>query len=378
MKQSLLLITLFLIFSISAYAQYTGDVCTGGTASASTAYTYNVAANAFDDTYSPDNDDSRWGSNGADLENSPDWLKYDFGEGNEKVIIQYRFYTSNDIHYNPDDWIFQGSNNDADWDDLDTQTAQQTALNTWHTYNGFVNVTAYRYYRFWVTGSGTVPPSAVPNQFVDFEEVEMMEADGSLPVELTSLTAKQIGRDVIIKWTTESEIDHLGFIVERKISKAGEWTKIADYLTDSALAGQGNSTTSRHYTVTDQDVKEGSYTYRLSDVSIDGSVTINNSVDKYVTSLPNQTSLKSLYPNPFNPQTRITFDLQADSDLNLTIYNVNGQVVKTLVNEYRTAGTYNLDWNGSDNTGITVPSGTYFIVLKAGNTVKTQKVLMLR
>ena len=83
------------------------------------------------------------------------------------------------------------------------------------------------------------------------------------------------------------------------------------------------------------------------------------------------------YPNPFNPQTEIAYTLPEDSKVNLTILNIQGQKVKVLVNEYQSAGTRKVTWDGCDESGARVASGVYFYRIEAGPyTVSNQMVLL--
>ena len=76
--------------------------------------------------------------------------------------------------------------------------------------------------------------------------------------------------------------------------------------------------------------------------------------------LPTITELNDNYPNPFNPTTNIKFSLKADSKVSLTIYNIRGQRVKTLVKDNMQAGYHSIVWNGNDESGKSVSSGVYF------------------
>jgi len=84
------------------------------------------------------------------------------------------------------------------------------------------------------------------------------------------------------------------------------------------------------------------------------------------------------HPNPFNPQTQIAYLLSEDSYVKLAIYNVLGQKVKVLVNEYQSAGTKNVIWDGRSENGERVTSGIYFYKLQAGNFVQTKKMSVVK
>ncbi len=73
------------------------------------------------------------------------------------------------------------------------------------------------------------------------------------------------------------------------------------------------------------------------------------------------------YPNPFNPTTTLSYKLPESSHVKLSIYNIKGQEIKKLVNEFQTAGEYTIKWNGLDKNGLKVASGIYFYKIKAGD-----------
>jgi len=84
------------------------------------------------------------------------------------------------------------------------------------------------------------------------------------------------------------------------------------------------------------------------------------------------------YPNPFNPTTTIKFSIPAESNVKLTVYNIRGQRVATLVDDTLTPGYHTAVWNGRDSTGRNVASGVYFYRLKAGGKTITKKMLLLK
>ena len=84
------------------------------------------------------------------------------------------------------------------------------------------------------------------------------------------------------------------------------------------------------------------------------------------------------YPNPFNPKTTIYYQLPVDGEVELKIYNIKGQKVKTLVNERLEAGKHSVVWNGRDSNGKRVGSGIYFNKLRAGNFQKVRKMVLMK
>jgi len=96
-------------------------------------------------------------------------------------------------------------------------------------------------------------------------------------------------------------------------------------------------------------------------------------------SLPKDFSLSQNYPNPFNPETTIEYTLPKSEHISLSIYNLKGQLVKTLVNERKSPGYYNVRWEGKDNRGNQVSSGIYFYTIKAGSSfTSTKKMLLIK
>jgi len=89
-------------------------------------------------------------------------------------------------------------------------------------------------------------------------------------------------------------------------------------------------------------------------------------------------NLSTNYPNPFNPGTVIEYSLSDDADVELIVYNLLGQKVRTLVNEYQTRGPRKAFWNGKDDQGNGVASGIYFYRLQAGNLSQTQRMVLIR
>jgi hypothetical protein len=86
----------------------------------------------------------------------------------------------------------------------------------------------------------------------------------------------------------------------------------------------------------------------------------------------------SNYPNPFNPETIIEFNLPEETEASLKIYNLKGQLVTTLINEMLQKGRHKIQWNGNDSEGNAVSSGLYFYQLKSNRNVFSRKMLLLK
>jgi hypothetical protein len=94
--------------------------------------------------------------------------------------------------------------------------------------------------------------------------------------------------------------------------------------------------------------------------------------------VPEVTRLVSVYPNPFNPVTRIRFDLSGRGPVSIVVYDVNGRAVRTLKDGMMEGGSYELIWNGIDSTGARVSSGIYFCRMVTEGTSQTLKMVLLR
>jgi len=86
----------------------------------------------------------------------------------------------------------------------------------------------------------------------------------------------------------------------------------------------------------------------------------------------------SNYPNPFNPETTISYNMIEDGNVSIDIFNVKGQKVRTLINEHVTAGDHSLVWNGTNNNEQKVSSGIYFYKMKSGNYSATKKMILMK
>jgi Leucine-rich repeat (LRR) protein len=94
--------------------------------------------------------------------------------------------------------------------------------------------------------------------------------------------------------------------------------------------------------------------------------------------VPNAFELHQNFPNPFNPATRISYDIPREGRVRLKIYSIDGKEVATLVDEFERAGKRTVVWNGRDDRGNQVSSGLYFYRLESGNEIKIRKMLLLK
>ena len=89
--------------------------------------------------------------------------------------------------------------------------------------------------------------------------------------------------------------------------------------------------------------------------------------------IPENISISSVYPNPFNPSTNIEFSLDRAGDVNISIYDINGRLVQEMVQDNFSRGIYSIDWNAS-----MYPSGVYFVNITSGNMSVNQKLVLMK
>jgi hypothetical protein len=118
------------------------------------------------------------------------------------------------------------------------------------------------------------------------------------------------------------------------------------------------------------------YSYNLAVVQSDGSELLSQTVT--VSTKTQALELRQNYPNPFNPSTTITFVLPEESYVKLTLYTLDGRLVRTLINETVAIGSREVMWNGKDDRGTAVSSGVYFYRLTAGEQTLARKMLYLK
>ncbi|RPI71668.1 MAG: T9SS C-terminal target domain-containing protein, partial [Ignavibacteriales bacterium] len=203
-------------------------------------------------------------------------------------------------------------------------------------------------------------------------DAEILARNGTqiiVPVELTSFTSEVRGNDVLLNWTTASELNNKGFEIEKSQKskdKNQKWEKIG------FVEGKGTTTEEQIYSFTDNNLAQGIYQYRLNQFDFDGTFEYSDIVEVNINS-PGEFYLSQNYPNPFNPVTNILFAINSSLFVSLKVYDVLGNEVASLVNEEKDAGEYKVQFNAEG-----LGSGIYFYSLKTGNNILTNKMLLLK
>lgn len=232
-----------------------------------------------------------------------------------------------------------------------------------HVFDGRTGIILFTY-AFGGGGNSTAAEYIIPVDDVDnnlSHEFAVGSRDGrvimfsggedAIPVEMTSFTASVNKNSVTLNWSTATELNNMGFDIERKSD--GNWSKIG------FVQGKGTTSEKSIYSFTDENLEFGKFTYRLKQVDFDGSFSYSTIVEVEI-GVPVNFSLEQNYPNPFNPSTIIKYSLPVESKVKLSIFNMLGEEVAQLVNETLSAGYHQLEWDGTNNFGQKVSSGIYF------------------
>lgn len=201
------------------------------------------------------------------------------------------------------------------------------------------------------------------------------DCDDLIAVELTTFTAQATTGIVTLTWTTATETENLGFHLYRSVVEHGKYAQI----TKEMILGTGSSDKAHTYSYADHHVEAGkTYYYKLVDVDFNGNMTFHGPISVTVEAIPNKYALAQNYPNPFNPETAIGFALKEAGKVTLKIYNLQGQLVRTLVDEDKPAGSYSVMWNGTNERGIKLTSSVYYYTLKVNGFKETKKLLFMK
>jgi len=178
-----------------------------------------------------------------------------------------------------------------------------------------------------------------------------------LPVELASFTAKIIGNKIKLLWQTSTEINNFGFDVEKLENNS--WTKIG------FVNGNGTSNSPKDYAFTDEKPEiAGIVQYRLKQIDNDGQSQYSEVISISVT--PDNFELFQNYPNPFNPLTIISWNNAVSARIKIKIFDLLGNEIMTLLDEFREAGHYAVDLNTSD-LNYNLASGVYIYQIEMKN-----------
>lgn len=230
-----------------------------------------------------------------------------------------------------------------------------------------VNIDSYMFY-------GESSTANVANIFLDDIQYTNTIVSTPFPVELSSFTLSARGKVVNLQWITQTEVSNYGFEIERALSVTSQipcWEKLG------FVAGAGNSNSPKYYSFTDNKTPGcGKYNYRLKQIDADGKFEYSPVIEADLGAVKEYV-LNQNYPNPFNPSTVIRYAIPQTGNVKLSIYNILGSEVATLVNEFQEAGVYTKEFSVNRN-GLQLSNGVYFYKLESGNFTDTKKFILMK
>ncbi len=205
----------------------------------------------------------------------------------------------------------------------------------------------------------------------------------SLPVQLTNFTSESKSGYIVLEWLTESKLEEAQWMIERKeisqidyesiqngqknIESMGNSFEILSYLKSNK-----SMDIQTRYVFVDSLVQLGAvYAYRLSDVNDNGRVNHHGVLYQDVTPASEFLLLRNI-PNPFNSSTKIRFYLPEEAEVDLKIYDLVGQVIRSLADDVVKSGLHEIAWNASNRNGSPVASGMYVVSFRAKG-IRTEK-----
>ena len=196
------------------------------------------------------------------------------------------------------------------------------------------------------------------------------DMDFMFPVELSDFSSYVKINNVTLNWSTVSENNNSGFDIERSVIKD---ESIEAFEKISFVKGYGTTTLSKQYIFTDKNLITGKYKYRLKQIDYSGNIEYFYLAEEVLIGVPPEFKLSQNYPNPFNPSAKINFELPKDGIVILKIFDNNGKEIRTLVNEFKSAGYYTIEFDG-----INLPSGLYFYRIETNDFIVTKRMILLK
>lgn len=198
---------------------------------------------------------------------------------------------------------------------------------------------------------------------------------GPLPVELNSFTFSINKNNVTLTWETAFELNNSGFDVERaKINQNGTelWVKL-DFVN-----GSGTTNEPKHYVFEDKKLVTGAYKYRLKQIDFNSNYEYFDLTGDVKVEPPKNFSMGQNYPNPSNPKSKIDYEIPFNGKVTIKLFNVLGEEVERIVDEFMEAGYYSTEFDGSN-----LSSGVYFYRIAAEDNTgqkltKTLKMILVK
>jgi len=209
--------------------------------------------------------------------------------------------------------------------------------------------------------------------------------DATLPVEMSSFTATLSSETMInLQWTTESESNILGFNVYRS-----EDEELAHAIKLNAIVIEGSNSSTQHtYSFSDHEFESyTTYYYWVESIELNSEMcfygpvsVLSGGQEEDVPEFTPQslTGIVNVFPNPFSPNTEIAYKLRDTAELTISVYNMKGQRIRTLISGTKDGGHYQISWDGKDDNGNNCASGMYLARMQAGDTNSFHKMMLMK
>jgi len=254
------------------------------------------------------------------------------------------------------------------------------------TFKGELDWTAVKYNDTWHTAqmSGNEVSFQIEGPLGADNEIEVVLArknPPTVPVTLSHFSATMTAENYVnLKWISQTETNLMGYNVLRSTEE--DLSSASQICTMIAAT---NSSEAHAYSYLDKDlVEDGTYYYWLQSVEMDGttnfhgpaSVIFSITGDSGSPSIPKVTKLEDAYPNPFNPNTTLRYQLESPGKVKIDIYNQRGQMVRSFERSHDAAGYYSILWDGCDDSGRALASGVYLYRMTSGKYAGVKKMVL--
>jgi hypothetical protein len=169
-----------------------------------------------------------------------------------------------------------------------------------------------------------------------------------VPVELASFSASVNGNNVLLIWTTASEVNNKGFEVLRKASSLQSTVSNSEFEVIGFVEGKGTTTELTDYSFEDSNISSGTYQYGIKQIDFDGTYKYYNLAQSIEIGTPTIFVLEQNFPNPFNPSTKISWQSPVGGWQVLKVFDVLGKEIAEIVNEYKPQVTMKLNLMQAD------------------------------
>ena len=266
-----------------------------------------------------------------------------------------------------------GTNDPPDYDSGDTGYDGSWG-DTGVKYIGSIQGSVPMAARLFFLGANVAPDSAIAlTELVSNPLKAEVNSTIYVPVELASFVAYPSRDRVVLQWTTATETNNMGFAIERKRESDAGWQRIG------FIKGHGTTADPKSYSFEDEPQAFGVIAYRLKQIDSDGSYQYSD-VLQVVVKAPERFQLAQNYPNPFNPSTTISYEVPARAEgmVTITVYDMLGRKVRTLIRQPARAGYHRIQWDGRDDNGREVGTGMYIYFLENQDFRTAKKMIKLQ